>query len=145
MTVRVLIVDDHPVVRDGLRGMLEPDEGLVVAGEARDGLEALAQLARLDVDVVLMDLRMPRLDGAEATARIRAEHPDVHVLVMTTYDTDADIERAIAAGATGYLLKDSPHEDLRRAIRAAARGETTLAPAVAARVARHLHRDDRGA
>jgi DNA-binding NarL/FixJ family response regulator len=136
--VRVLIADDHPVVRDGLRGMLEGRDGIEVVGEARDGMEALALLARVRADVVLMDLRMPRLDGTAATARIAAEHPDVRVLVLTTYDTDADIVRAIEAGATGYLLKDAPREDLFAAVAAAARGESVLAPAVAARVMRQL-------
>jgi DNA-binding NarL/FixJ family response regulator len=136
--IRVLIADDHPVVRDGLRGILEGRDGIEVVGEARDGMEALALLARVRADVALMDLRMPRLDGPAATARIAVEHPDVRVLVLTTYDTDADIVRAIEAGATGYLLKDAPREDLFHAVAAAARGESVLAPAVAARVMRHL-------
>ena len=135
MSVRVLIADDHPVVRDGLRAMLE-GAGFTVVGEAEDGLRALALLARTPADVVLMDLRMPRLDGVAATARIRAEHPAAHVLVLTTYDRDADIERALSAGASGYLLKDTPREDLFRAVSAAARGEPALAPAVAARLMR---------
>jgi DNA-binding NarL/FixJ family response regulator len=136
--IRVLIADDHPVVRDGLRGMLEGREEFELVGEACDGMEALALLARVRANVVLMDLRMPRLDGPAATARIAAEHPDVRVLVLTTYDADADIVRAIEAGATGYLLKDAPREDLFRAVAAAARGESVLAPAVAARVMRHM-------
>jgi DNA-binding NarL/FixJ family response regulator len=136
--IRVLIADDHPVVRDGLRAMLEARDGIEVVGEARDGMEALALLARVRADVVLMDLRMPRLDGPAATARIAAEYPDVRVLVLTTYDTDADIVRAIEAGATGYLLKDAPREDLFRAVAAAARGESVLAPAIASRVMRRL-------
>lgn len=135
MTVRVLIADDHPIVREGLKAMLE-GAGFEVVGEADDGLRALALLARTPADVVLMDLRMPRLDGVAATARIRADHPQTRVLVLTTYDRDADIERALAAGATGYLLKDTPREDLFRAIRAAARGEPALAPTVAARLMR---------
>jgi DNA-binding NarL/FixJ family response regulator len=135
MTVRVLIADDHPVVRDGLRAMLE-GAGFMVVGEAEDGLRALALLARAPADVVLMDLRMPRMDGVAATARIRAEHPATRVLVLTTYDRDADIERALAAGATGYLLKDSPREELFRAVRAAARDEPVLAPTVATRLMR---------
>ncbi|MBA3414114.1 MAG: response regulator transcription factor [Chloroflexia bacterium] len=132
--VRVLIVDDHPVVRAGLRGMLATEPEITVAGEAADGLAAVAVAAALRPDVVLMDLRMPRLDGVGATARIRAETPGVHVLVLTTYDSDADILRAIEAGATGYLLKDAPREELLGAIRAAAVGRPTLAPAVTARL-----------
>jgi DNA-binding NarL/FixJ family response regulator len=132
--IRVLVVDDHPVVRDGLRGMLSGEPDLEVVGDAPNGLVATALVERLAPDVVLMDLRMPELDGVTATARIRAAFPGVHVLVLTTYDTDADITRAIEAGATGYLLKDTPRDELFRAVRAAARGESVLAPAVAARL-----------
>ena len=132
--LRVLIADDHPVVRSGLRGMLASDPGFEVVGEAADGKEAVVQTLRERVDVVLMDLRMPNLDGASATAEIRARRPETQILVLTTYDTDADIVRAIEAGAIGYLLKDVPHEELARAVRAAARGEPVLAPAVAERL-----------
>ncbi len=132
--VRVLIVDDHPVVRDGLRGMLQAQPDLDVVADVANGHQALAAVARHDPDVVLMDLRMPELDGVQATHRIRAEHPGVHVLVLTTYDTDADILHAIEAGATGYLLKDAPREAVFDAVRAAARGETALAPAIAAKL-----------
>ncbi|MFZ0160136.1 MAG: response regulator transcription factor [Kineosporiaceae bacterium] len=134
MSIRVLVVDDHPVVRSGLAGMLAIEDDLEVVGEAGDGLEALAQVAALSPDVVLMDLRMPHLDGAGATARIVAEHPATRVLVLTTYDTDGDIVRAVEAGATGYLLKDTPRVQLVEAVRAASRGETVLAPPVAARL-----------
>ncbi len=136
--VRVLLVDDHPVVRDGLRGVLEGAGGFEVVGEAGDGAQALRMVGAARPDVVLMDLRMPVLDGVGATARMRAEHPGVPVLVLTTFDRDADIVRAIDAGATGYLLKDAPREELHRAVRAAARGETVLAPAVAARLVGRL-------
>jgi DNA-binding NarL/FixJ family response regulator len=132
--VRVLVVDDHPVVRGGVVGWLAAQPDLDVVGEAADGLEALAAVAEHQPDVVLMDLRMPRMDGVTATGRIAAEHPDVRVLVLTTYDTDADIVRAVEAGATGYLLKDTPLPELADAVRAAARGETVLAPPVAARL-----------
>ena len=135
-TVRVLIVDDHPVVRDGLRGMLEGDDELSVVGEAVDGDEAVRLVAQLEPDVVLMDLRMPRTDGVEATGRIVAVHPHVRVLVLTTYDTETDVLRAVEAGASGYLLKDAPVHELRRAVRATAAGETVLAPAAAARLVR---------
>ena len=133
-TVRVLVVDDHPVVRGGLVGWLAAQPDLEVVGEAGDGLEALAAVAEHAPDVVLMDLRMPRMDGVAATERITAAHPGVRVLVLTTYDTDADIVRAVEAGAAGYLLKDTPLPQLAEAVRAAARGETVLAPPVAARL-----------
>ncbi|MGH8934638.1 MAG: response regulator [Egibacteraceae bacterium] len=134
MTIRVLIVDDHPVVRDGLRGMLSGEEDLHVVGEAANGLQALAEIGRSQPHVVLMDLRMPILDGVSATERIQADHPGIRVLVLTTYDGDGDILRVVEAGATGYLLKDTPREELFQAIRKAARGESVLAPAVAARL-----------
>lgn len=132
--IRVLVVDDHPVVRSGLAGMLDVEDDLEVVGEAADGEEALARVAALLPDVVLMDLRMPRLDGAGATALIVAGYPSVRVLVLTTYSTDTDIVRAVEAGATGYLLKDTPRAQLVDAVRAASRGETVLAPPVAARL-----------
>ena len=132
--IRILIVDDHPVVRDGLIGMLSGRPDLEIAGEASDGQQAVEQSARLCPQVILMDLRMPVLDGVEAITRIRASQPAVHVLVLTTYDTDADILRAIEAGATGYILKDAPREDLYRAILATAQGQTYLSPTVATRL-----------
>ncbi|WP_380170897.1 response regulator [Kineococcus sp. DHX-1] len=136
--IRVLVVDDHPVVRGGIEALLGTAGDLQVVGSAGDGLEALGLVASLQPDVVLMDLRMPGLDGASATERIRREHPAVHVLVLTTYETDADIVRAVEAGATGYLLKDTPLTELAEAVRAAARGETVLAPPVAARLMARL-------
>jgi DNA-binding NarL/FixJ family response regulator len=134
VTVRVLLVDDHPVVRAGLHGMLSAEPDLEVVAEAGSGDEAVVLAARHRPDVVLMDLRMPGMDGATATARIAAELPEVKVLVLTTYDTDGDIVRAVEAGAAGYLLKDTPREQLADAVRAAARGETVLAPPVAAKL-----------
>ncbi len=136
--IRVLVVDDHPVVRSGLVGMLDAEPDLEIVGEAGDGDEALARVAALAPDVVLMDLRMPRTDGAAATARIVAQHPASRVLVLTTFDTDGDIVRAVEAGATGYLLKDTPRTQLVEAVRAAARGETVLAPSVAGRLLTRL-------
>lgn len=138
MTVRVLVVDDHPVVRSGLVGMLAIDPGLVVVGEAADGAEAVTLTAETRPDVVLMDLRMPGTDGATATREITSRYPGSKVLVLTTYDTDADIVRAVEAGATGYLLKDTPRGRLVAAVHAAARGETVLAEPVAARLVRRV-------
>jgi DNA-binding NarL/FixJ family response regulator len=136
--IRLLVVDDHPVVRAGMVAMLGEESDFEVVGEAANGAEALGLVPRLRPDVVLMDLRMPVMDGAEATARITAEADAPHVLVLTTYDTDADIVRAVEAGARGYLLKDAPTSVLADAIRRAARGETVLAPPVAARLADRL-------
>lgn len=134
MTVRVVLADDHVVVRSGLRAMLEGDPELEIVGEAANGAEAVALAGRLEPDVVLMDLRMPEVDGVTAIARIRERHPGARVLVLTTYDTDADILRAIEAGATGYLLKDATREEVLHALRSAAAGESVLAPRVASRL-----------
>jgi DNA-binding NarL/FixJ family response regulator len=136
--IRVLVVDDHPVVRSGLTGMLSVTEDIEVVGEAGDGSEALALVESARPDVVLMDLRMPRTDGVTATGAIVSGYPSTRVLVLTTYDTDTDILHAVEAGAAGYLLKDTPHADLLDGIRAAARGETVLAPPVAARLMSRL-------
>ncbi|MBQ1011427.1 response regulator transcription factor [Micromonospora sp. M51] len=133
-SIRLLIVDDHPVVRDGLRGMFTGDPDFEVVGEAADGSEALALVATLLPDVVLMDLRMPGMDGVTAIGRLTRAGSTARVLVLTTYDTDADVLPAIEAGATGYLLKDTPREELVRAVRAAARGDSVLAPSVAGRL-----------
>ncbi|RAJ46322.1 LuxR family two component transcriptional regulator [Kitasatospora sp. SolWspMP-SS2h] len=137
--IRVLVVDDHPVVRRGLRAVVEDLPEATAVGEAADGAAALALLAELPAgqrpDVVLMDLQMGSgMHGVEATRRITALPDPPAVLVLTTYSTDADILAAVEAGATGYLLKDAPPEDLAAAIRATARGETVLAPPVAARL-----------
>jgi len=138
--VTVLIVDDHPVVREGLRGMLAAEPGLSVVGEAGSGEEAVVMARMHRPDVVLIDLRMPGGDGVQATSGILATAPGTRVVVLTTYETDADIVRAVEAGAAGYLLKDTPRHDLVAAIRAAARGETVLAPAVAGRLVSQLRR-----
>jgi DNA-binding NarL/FixJ family response regulator len=132
--IRVLIVDDHPVVREGLRGMLEADPGISVVGEAGSGDEAVVRDRELTPDVVLMDLRMPGGDGVSAITRILKARPDGRVLVLTTYETDQDIVRAVEAGAAGYLLKDTSRADLLAAVAAAARGETVLSPSVATRL-----------
>ena len=136
--IRLLIADDHPVVRSGLRGMFQSQPDIEVVGEAADGAEAAALASRLRPDVVLMDLRMPGMDGVAATASIKAEHPEIHVLVLTTYDTDADVLRAVENGATGFLLKDAQEDRLFDAIRDAARGRSPLAPGVAARLVDRL-------
>ncbi|MEU4829147.1 response regulator transcription factor [Streptosporangium sp. NPDC023615] len=132
--LHVMIVDDHPVVREGLRGMLEADPGITVVGEASSGDEAVVRSGGLRPDVILMDLRMPDGDGVSATSRILADRPESRVIVLTTYETDADIVRAVEAGAAGYLLKDTSRADLLAAIRSAARGETVLSPSVATRL-----------
>ncbi|HZM83158.1 MAG TPA: response regulator transcription factor [Candidatus Limnocylindrales bacterium] len=132
--IRLLIVDDHPIVRDGLRGAFAGSPEFEVVGEAGDGAQAISRAVALRPDVVLMDLRMPRMDGVEAIRRLQREAPAVRVLVLTTFDTDSDVLPAIEAGATGYLLKDAPVDELLRAVRAAARGESVLAPAVAGRL-----------
>jgi DNA-binding NarL/FixJ family response regulator len=133
VTVRVLIVDDHPVVREGLRAVLATEPGITVLGDCGSGEEAVRAAAELSPDVVLMDLRLPGLDGVGATRQIVAAGRSA-VLVLTTYDTDGDISRAIAAGAVGYLLKDAPRQDLVAAVHATARGETVLAAPVAAKL-----------
>jgi DNA-binding NarL/FixJ family response regulator len=133
-TIRILIVDDHPVVRDGLSGMFAGDPRFEVVGEAGDGADAVAMAEVLAPDVVLMDLRMPRVDGATAIARMAERGVPAKVLVLTTYETDRDVLPAIKAGATGYLLKDATQEELFRAVGAAARGESVLSPSVAARL-----------
>ena len=138
--IRLLIADDHPVVRDGLSGIFESDPGFEVLGQAADGAEAVDLAERLAPDVVLMDLRMPGTDGLGAIAEIARRGLAARVLVLTTYDTDADVLPAIQAGATGYLLKDAPRTELLRAVRAAARGESVLSPSVASRVLGRVRR-----
>ncbi|SFI88786.1 response regulator [Amycolatopsis sacchari] len=127
--IRLLIVDDHPIVRDGLRSLFSGDPDFVVVGEAADGAEAVRLARRTEVDVILMDLRMPGMGGVEAISALR-DHP-ARVLVLTTYDTDRDVLPALDAGATGYLLKDAPRDELVRAVRAAHAGRAVLAPSVA--------------
>ncbi|MFI1418780.1 response regulator [Streptomyces sp. NPDC020731] len=132
--ISLLVVDDHPVVRDGLRGMFDSAPGFRVLGEAANGVESLERAAALDPDVILMDLRMPGGGGVDAIRELSRRGARARVLVLTTYDTDSDTIPAIEAGATGYLLKDAPREELFTAVRAAARGRTVLSPAVASRL-----------
>ena len=133
-TIRLLICDDHPVVRSGLRSMLESRPDLKVVAEATDGGEAVELARHYNPDVILMDLRMPKMDGIMATERIKAENPLAAILILTTYETDADVVRGVAAGALGFLLKDAPEERIFGAIYDVARGASPLAPTVAARL-----------
>lgn len=132
--IRILMVDDHPVVRAGIRGLLSVAEDFEIVAEASDGVEAVALAEQYQPDVVLMDLRMPGTDGVTATRELVSRVPSTHVLILTTYDGDADIMGAIGAGAVGYLLKDAPLESLHRAVRLAAAGAAALDPGVAARL-----------
>ena len=135
---KVLLVDDHPVVREGLRGMIDAEADLVVVGEAGSGAEAVVMAESLRPDVILMDLRMPDVDGVTATERILAALPGTRIVVVTTYESDTDILRAVEAGAAGYLLKDATRSELAEAVRDAARGKTVLAPTVADRLVRFV-------
>ncbi|GAA4640289.1 response regulator transcription factor [Actinoallomurus vinaceus] len=132
--IRLLIADDHPVVRDGLSGMFARDPGFEVLGEAGDGAEAIRLAQALTPDVILMDLRMPGVDGLTAITELARRGITARVLVLTTYDTDSYVLPAIEAGATGYLLKDAPRDELLRAVRAAAHGQAVLSPSVATRL-----------
>jgi DNA-binding NarL/FixJ family response regulator len=138
--ISLLIVDDHPVVRDGLRGMFGADPRFEVLGEAGDGAEAVAAGERLRPDVILMDLRMPGTDGVTAIKELAKRGVPSRVLVLTTYDTDSHVLPAIEAGATGYLLKEAPREELVRAVEAAARGQAVLSPSVATRLVGQVRR-----
>ncbi|MDP9382845.1 MAG: response regulator transcription factor [Chloroflexota bacterium] len=136
--LRLLLVDDHPVVRDGVAAITETQPDMEVVGEAGDGEEAIDLALELKPDVVLMDLRLPRVTGVEAIRRIRSELPHAHILILTTYDSDESILEGLQAGAEGYLLKGSSRQELLSAIRAVARGESPLPPAVAGRLISRL-------
>jgi DNA-binding NarL/FixJ family response regulator len=142
--IRLLIVDDHPVVRDGLRATFTGEADIEVVGEAGNGLQAIELVAAHEANVVLMDLRMPELDGVRAIRRLRETAPDTRVLVLTTFDTDSDVLPAIEAGATGYLLKDASTEELLRAVRAAHQGQSVLSPSVANRLIGQVRKPQRG-
>lgn len=143
--IRIVVADDHPVVRDGVASTLSATEGLEVVGQAASGPEAVDLVVALQPDVVVMDLRMPGGDGVEAVRELRRRNSDTRVLVLTTYDTDSDTVAAIEAGATGYLLKDAPTQELVGAVRATAAGEAVLSPAVASRLASHVRSPERSA
>jgi DNA-binding NarL/FixJ family response regulator len=133
-TIRIVIADDHPVFRAGLQGLLSGQEDFQVVGEAANGREAVNTVRLASPDVLLVDLQMPELDGVHAIREIRNVAPKTRILVLTTYDSDGDILRAVEAGATGYLLKDTPREELFKAIRATARGDSVLSPTVASKL-----------
>ena len=132
--IKILIADDHPVVREGLSAMLNKEPDIQVVGEAENGTEAIDKAKELQPDVVLMDLRMPEVDGVEAMRQIRASNPGIKFIVLTTYDNDEYIFKGIEAGARAYLLKDAPREELFKAIRAVYKGESLIEPAVAGKV-----------
>ena len=132
--IKLLIVDDHPVVREGIGAMLKREPDFKIVGEASNGLEAVEQARELSPDVILMDLRMPEMDGVEAITRIKEAKPEVKFIILTTYSDDEYIFKGIAAGARAYLLKDAPREELFKAIRAVYRGESLIQPVVASRV-----------
>lgn len=132
--LRLLIADDQQLVRAGFQKLLDGEEGLEVVGEAADGVDAISAARGLRPDVILMDIRMPRLDGIEATRQIVATCPDVAVLILTTYDLDEYVFQALSAGASGFLLKDTPPDDLIDGIRIVARGDALLAPTVTRRL-----------
>ncbi|MFE4964519.1 response regulator [Streptomyces sp. NPDC056660] len=140
--IRVVVVDDHAVMRAGVIALLTNEPTIEIVGEASDGREGVDLVERLAPDVALLDLRMPVLDGVAATTEIVALPPAARVLILTTYDTDVEIERAVEAGAVGYLLKDTTREQLADAIRSAARGETVLAPKVAERLVARMRRPE---
>jgi DNA-binding NarL/FixJ family response regulator len=143
--IRLLIVDDHPIVREGLRAAFDGESGFTVVGEAADGAEAIARTAALHPDVVLMDLRMPGTDGVTAIRRLLQDDPKLPILVLTTFDTDADLLPAIEAGAVGYLLKDAPTMELLDAVRAAGQGKTVLSPAIVTRLMGQVRKPAPGA
>jgi len=130
--IRIVVADDHPIVRGGIVALLDSADDIEVIGQASTGTEAVELALSLEPDLVLMDLRMPGLTGDEATARILGEKPGIRVVVLTTYETDSSILAAIEAGASGYLLKAAPQEEILAGIRSVARGEVALAPAIAA-------------
>ncbi|MEF2978886.1 response regulator transcription factor [Subtercola sp. YIM 133946] len=143
--IRVVVADDHPIVRGGIVALLQDEPDLDVVGQAADGADAVRLAAQLLPDLVLMDLRMPGLGGAAATARIVTETPGVRVLVLTTYETDDDILPAIEAGASGYLVKAAPEQEILAGVRAVAAGQTVLAPSIASKLVERMRGDRQAA
>jgi NarL family two-component system response regulator LiaR len=139
-TIRILIVDDHAVVREGLRALIDTEPGMELAGEAADGVEAVSRARALRPDVILLDLVMPRKGGIEAISEIKAENPEARILVLTSFAEDDKVFPAIKAGALGYLLKDSSPRELLQAIRDVHRGEPTMHPSIARKLMRELQR-----
>ncbi|GAA1975463.1 response regulator transcription factor [Amycolatopsis minnesotensis] len=142
--IRLIIADDHPIVRDGLRGAFTGEDDIEVVAEAANGAEALSMTAAYRPDLVLMDLRMPVVDGVSAIRKLAETAPGVRVLVLTTFDSEADVLPAVEAGATGYLLKDAPTAELLRAVRTAATGESVLSPSVAGKLMGQVRRPAQG-
>lgn len=142
MTIRVLVVDDHPIVRTGLKALIGVVEDMEVVAEASDGLEAVALHAQHSPDVMLIDMRMPRMDGVAAIKAIREASPSARIVALTTYEGDADIHRALDAGACGYLIKDTLGREVVNAVRRAANGERVIPPAVARALAEFTPRVD---
>jgi DNA-binding NarL/FixJ family response regulator len=142
--IRVLVVDDHPVVRHGLIAILRYEPGIEVVGDAADGEEAVRLILERRPDVVLLDLRLPKLSGIEVMKRVRPQAPEVRFLVLTTYDTDEYIGPALAAGAQGYLLKDALPDELARGVQAVVQGRAALEPGVAARLLERIAEGERG-
>ncbi|MCZ6535513.1 MAG: response regulator transcription factor [Chloroflexi bacterium] len=132
--IRILLVDDHPILRQGLAAVLNSEEDLEVIAEAGDGLEAVSKATELHPDVILMDLQMPGMDGVEAIQRIKEKAPDIGIIILTTFDTDEYIFQGIEGGARSYLLKDSPPEEVIKAVRAVHRGESLIQPRIAGRL-----------
>lgn len=141
--MRILICDDQPIIRNGLSMILTIQPDMVVVGQACDGIEAIEQVERLNPDMVLMDLKMPRMNGVEAIRQLRARHPHIRILVLTTYDDDSWLFDALHAGAAGYILKDTPPDDLLKAIRGTPEGKTYLDPSVAGKVIEQLSEPQR--
>jgi DNA-binding NarL/FixJ family response regulator len=142
--IRVLLVDDHTILREGVRSLLAGEPDLQVIGEARDGVEAVEQVGRLEPDVVVMDMVMPRMNGLEATEQIKRRHPDVKILILSMYDDDEYVQKIIQAGASGYVLKRVAADDLVRAIREVYRGASFLYPPIAAKLIEDYVRRVRG-
>lgn len=138
--IRILIVDDHDIVREGQRALIESEPGMELVGEAKDGIEAVDLASRLQPDVILMDLHMPKKDGIEATTEIKCENPESRILVLTSFNDDEKVYAAIKAGAMGFLLKDSSPQKILKAIRKVYQGETSIGPRIAQKLMREIQR-----